>query len=219
MGSLRKAPHRFRRTIRARWKPLSRPRAVRRSTSKSTTPFLRSARRRTVLLKPRESWQKDSRRVRRGDAVHRRDVVRGSMPAVVVGVPAFAWLWRTGLPVGRVPPRGVPPLDAGLVITCCRTFRRRFGGPGLQVDGRAPDAPHPLPTETLPGTVCPVNAQPPPTLLRPLLTPEQMARILSSRRSLTSAEAYRQMAAHLGRPVSPGRRKTSVNGQSVWVCC
>ena len=55
--------------------------------------------------------------------------------------------------------------------------------------------------------------------VKPLLTPEQMARILSSRRSITSEEAYRQMEVHMGRPRSAGRRKTFVNGQVVWVCC
>jgi hypothetical protein len=60
------------------------------------------------------------------------------------------------------------------------------------------------------------TSQPP---VKPLLTQEQMDRILSSRRSITSEEAYRQMEAHLGRPRSPGRKKTSVNGREVWVCC
>lgn len=63
---------------------------------------------------------------------------------------------------------------------------------------------------------------PPPTsqpTVIPLLTKEQMERILSSRRSLTSEEAYQQIATHLGRPRSPGRKKVSVNGQEVWVCC
>lgn len=55
--------------------------------------------------------------------------------------------------------------------------------------------------------------------VKPLLTSEQMERILSSRRSITSEEAYRQMEAHLGRPRSPGRWKTFVNGREVWVCC
>lgn len=55
--------------------------------------------------------------------------------------------------------------------------------------------------------------------VKPLLSPEQMDRVLSARRSLTSEEAYREMAAHLGRPLSPGRKKTFVNGRAVWVCC
>lgn len=59
-------------------------------------------------------------------------------------------------------------------------------------------------------------SQPP---VKPLLTQEQMDRILSSRRSITSEEAYRQMEAHMGRPLSPGRRKTFVNGREIWVCC
>lgn len=55
--------------------------------------------------------------------------------------------------------------------------------------------------------------------VKPLLTPEQMEQILSSRRSITSEEAYQQMETHLGRPRSPGRRKAFVNGREVWVCC
>lgn len=54
------------------------------------------------------------------------------------------------------------------------------------------------------------QASQPPVI--PLLTPEQMERILSSRRSITSKEFYRQVEAHLGRPSSPGRRQTFVNG-------
>jgi hypothetical protein len=42
---------------------------------------------------------------------------------------------------------------------------------------------------------------------------------LSSRRSITSEEFLKQVSTHLGRPRSPGRRKTSVNGQTVWVSC
>ena len=55
--------------------------------------------------------------------------------------------------------------------------------------------------------------------VRPLISAERMERILSARRSISSEEAYRQMAEHLGRPLSPGRKKVSVNGQTVWVCC
>ncbi len=62
-------------------------------------------------------------------------------------------------------------------------------------------------------------SQEPPIPVRPLVSAEQMARILASRRSISSEEAYRQMAEHVGRPLSPGRKKTSVNGQTVWVCC
>lgn len=60
------------------------------------------------------------------------------------------------------------------------------------------------------------HLQPP---VKPLLTPEQMERILSSRRSITSEEFRQQVSAHLGRPPSPGRRKAFVNGREVWVCC
>jgi len=52
----------------------------------------------------------------------------------------------------------------------------------------------------------------------PLISSDQMERILSTRRSISS-EAYQEIEAHLGRPLSPGRRKASVNGQTVWVCC
>ena len=49
--------------------------------------------------------------------------------------------------------------------------------------------------------------------------PEAVGGILSARHSVTSAEAYRQIAEHLGRPLSPGRKLTFVNGQKVWACC
>lgn len=62
----------------------------------------------------------------------------------------------------------------------------------------------------------PSQIQPP---VKPLLSPEQMKRILSSRRSITSEEAYRQIAEHLGRPNRPGRKKEIRNGKEVWVCC
>ncbi|MFN0077128.1 MAG: hypothetical protein ACKVY0_11695 [Prosthecobacter sp.] len=58
-----------------------------------------------------------------------------------------------------------------------------------------------------------------PAPVKPLLTQEPMARILSSRRSITSEEFRRQVEAHLGRPLSPGRKKACVNGREVWVCC
>lgn len=57
------------------------------------------------------------------------------------------------------------------------------------------------------------------TVVQPLLTPEQMARVLSSRRLITSEEFQKHVARHLGRPISPGRRRVSVNGRTVWVCC
>lgn len=59
-------------------------------------------------------------------------------------------------------------------------------------------------------------SQPP---VKPLLTQAQMDKILASRRQLSSEEVYRQMEAHMGRPRSPGRKKTFVNGREVWVCC
>lgn len=61
------------------------------------------------------------------------------------------------------------------------------------------------------------TASQPPVI--PLLTKEQMERILSSRRSVTSEEFDRQMVAFLGRPPLPARKKVCVNGQEIWVCC
>lgn len=55
--------------------------------------------------------------------------------------------------------------------------------------------------------------------VKPLLTPEQMERVLSSRHSVTAEEFRRQVVQHLGRPLQPARKKTFVNGQEVWVCC
>jgi len=63
----------------------------------------------------------------------------------------------------------------------------------------------------------PIPANPAP--VKPLLSAEQMARILSARRSITSEDFRRQVESHLGRPLSPGRRKVFVNGREVWVCC
>ena len=55
------------------------------------------------------------------------------------------------------------------------------------------------------------------TPVRPLLSSEEMERILSARRSITSDEAYQQIAVHLGRPLSPGKRGIFVNGRRVSV--
>lgn len=60
------------------------------------------------------------------------------------------------------------------------------------------------------------TSQPP---VKPLLTQEQMERILSSRHSITSEEFDRQLVEFLGRPPSPARKKVCVNGQEIWVCC
>lgn len=59
-------------------------------------------------------------------------------------------------------------------------------------------------------------SQPP---VKPLLTQEQMERILSSRPSITSEEFNQQIEVFMGRPLSPARKKVCVNGQEVWVCC
>ncbi len=56
-------------------------------------------------------------------------------------------------------------------------------------------------------------------VLRPLISEEQMGRILSSRRSVRSEEFLKQVESHLGRRLLPGRRKIFVNGQPVWVSC
>jgi hypothetical protein len=56
-------------------------------------------------------------------------------------------------------------------------------------------------------------------VLRPLISEEQMGRILSSRRSVTSEEFLKQVENHLGRRLLPGRRKIFVDGQPVWVSC
>ena len=63
-----------------------------------------------------------------------------------------------------------------------------------------------------------MSPQPSPAI-KPLLTSEQMAQILSSRRSLTSEQAYQAMAAHLKKPLSPGRKRVSRRGQKVWASC
>jgi len=55
------------------------------------------------------------------------------------------------------------------------------------------------------------------TPVRPLLSSGEMERILSARRSITSEEAYQQIADHLGRPLLPGKRQTSENGRNVSV--
>jgi hypothetical protein len=55
--------------------------------------------------------------------------------------------------------------------------------------------------------------------IRPLISEERMQEILSSRRSISSEEFKKQVEAHLGRPLLPGRRPVSMNGQTVWVSC
>lgn len=46
-----------------------------------------------------------------------------------------------------------------------------------------------------------------------------MQEILLSRCSITSGEFKKQVEAHLGRPLLPGRKPASFNGQTVWVSC
>ena len=55
--------------------------------------------------------------------------------------------------------------------------------------------------------------------VRPLISEARMQEILSSRRSISSEEAYQEMEKHLGRPRLPGRKPVSLNGQTVWVSC
>ena len=55
--------------------------------------------------------------------------------------------------------------------------------------------------------------------VRPLISPEQMREIISKTPSITCEEAYRKMAEHLGRPLSPAYRKVLSNGRETWVAC
>lgn len=55
--------------------------------------------------------------------------------------------------------------------------------------------------------------------IRPLISEERMKEILSSRRSITSKDFKKQVEAHLGRSLLPGRKPVSVNGQTIWVSC
>ncbi|WP_138087107.1 hypothetical protein [Phragmitibacter flavus] len=55
--------------------------------------------------------------------------------------------------------------------------------------------------------------------VKPLLTQEQMDKILPSRRSITSEEFRRQIELHLGRPLLPARKKVFLIGRETWVCC
>ena len=56
-------------------------------------------------------------------------------------------------------------------------------------------------------------------IVRPLVSEERMREILSSRRSISSEEFKKQVEAHLGRPLVPGRKPVYFNGQTVWVSC
>jgi len=55
--------------------------------------------------------------------------------------------------------------------------------------------------------------------IRPLISEAWMQEILLSRCSITSGEFKKQVEAHLGRPLLPGRKPASFNGQTVWVSC
>lgn len=57
----------------------------------------------------------------------------------------------------------------------------------------------------------------PPKPIRPLVSPETMKKIVSSRRSISSEEALQEMARHVGKPLSPARKLVSKNGREVWV--
>ena len=58
---------------------------------------------------------------------------------------------------------------------------------------------------------------PPPKPIRPLVSPETMEKIVSSRRSISSEEALQEMARHLGKPLLPARKLVLKNGRKVWV--
>ena len=55
--------------------------------------------------------------------------------------------------------------------------------------------------------------------VRPLISREEMDRIVSSLPSRTSEQVYAQIEEHLGRPLLPARKKVFQNGQPVWICC
>ena len=60
---------------------------------------------------------------------------------------------------------------------------------------------------------------PSPIAIRPLVTREEMERVLSQQRSITSEEFYRQVEAHLGRPMQLSRKLSFVNGRWALVDC
>ena len=55
--------------------------------------------------------------------------------------------------------------------------------------------------------------------ITPLLSKEKLERILSSRRLLTSEEAYREVEKHLGHRLSPARKPVLRDGRKTWVSC
>lgn len=55
--------------------------------------------------------------------------------------------------------------------------------------------------------------------IKPLISPEKMEQILSSRRSITSEEAMKEMAIHTGRPIRPAYKKVFENGETLRVSC
>lgn len=58
---------------------------------------------------------------------------------------------------------------------------------------------------------------PKPQPIRPLVSPETMEKIVSSRRSISSEDALQEMARHLGKPLSPAKKPVLRNGRKVWV--
>lgn len=52
-----------------------------------------------------------------------------------------------------------------------------------------------------------------------LISKEKMEAIVSSQRSITSEEFYRQVAIHTGKPTHHARKLVFVNGQRRWVAC
>jgi hypothetical protein len=58
---------------------------------------------------------------------------------------------------------------------------------------------------------------PPPKPIRPLVSPETMEKIVSSRRSISSEEFDRQVETHTGKPTRPAKKPVYKNGRKVWV--
>ena len=58
---------------------------------------------------------------------------------------------------------------------------------------------------------------PQPKPIRPLVSPETMEKIVSSRRSISSEEFDRQVENHTGKPTRPAKKSVYKNGRKVWV--
>lgn len=53
--------------------------------------------------------------------------------------------------------------------------------------------------------------------IKPLVSKEMMEKIVSSRRSITSEEFYRQVETHLGKPTRSAKKVIYKNGRKFWV--